>query len=293
MTAENGFPAKIDYGAHVFLWTERWSDASLPLLERAKGLGLGFLEIALGDDIAFDASALRARREALGLDVAVSPGGVWPMACDISLEDAAHRRRGLDWHRKNLDTAAAVGAVAYTGAIYGHPGHIERRRPSPALLERVAAGLHELAEHGRRNGVELVIEPMSHFRTGLVNTPVQALRLLELADHENLSVLFDTYHMVTELRDYGAAVRSLAGRLWGLHACENDRGRPGGGLVPWIEIARALADIGFAGRVGLESYNTRLAGFAVSRSLFADVCPDGDAFVREGLAFLRGVFETA
>ncbi len=291
MTPESESAQKIRYGAHIFLWTERWSDASLPLLERAKALGLDFLEIALGDDAAFNAAAVRARREALGLDVVVSPGGVWPMACDISLEDAAHRRRGLAWHRRNLDTAAELGAVAYTGAIYGHPGHVERRRPSPALLERTAAGLRALAEHGRRNGVALVIEPMSHFRTGLANTPDQALRLLDLAGHENLSVLFDTYHMVTELRDYGSAIRSLSGRLWGLHACENDRGRPGGGLVPWADIARALKDIGFAGRVGLESYNSRLAGFAVARGMFSDICPDGDAFVRDGLAFLHGVFE--
>ena len=31
--------------------------------------------------------------------------------------------------------------------------------------------------------------------------------------------------------------------LWGLHACENDRGVPGGGLVPWREIFAALKQI--------------------------------------------------
>ena len=283
----------IRYGAHIFLWTDRWTDASLPLLERAKDLGLDFLELALGDDVSFDTAAFRARREALGLEVVVSPGGVWPMACDISLDDASNRRQGLAWHRKNLDAAAALGATAYTGAIYGHPGHVEYERPSPALLKRTGASLHELAEYAGQNGVALVIEPMSHFRTSLVNTPAQALRLLELAAHENLSVLFDTYHMATEVRDYGAAIRALGDRLWGLHACENDRGLPGGGLIPWEEIARALADIRFAGRVGLESYNSSLEGFAVSRGMFGDVCPDGDAFVRDGLAFLRGVFGAA
>jgi D-psicose/D-tagatose/L-ribulose 3-epimerase len=282
---------RIKYGAHIFLWTDRWTDASFPLLERARALGLDFLELALGDDVTVDAAAVRPRLEALGLELAVSPGGVWPMACDISLDDAADRRKGLAWHRRNLDTAAALGAVAYTGAIYGHPGHIEYGRPSPAILKRTAAALHDLAEYAKRNGVALVIEPMSRFRTTLVNTPAQALRLLELAAHENLSVLFDTYHMVTELRDYGAAIRALGDRLWGLHACENDRGLPGGGLVPWAEIARALEDIRFAGRIGLETYNSRLEAFAVSRGLFGDVCPDGDTFVRRGLAFLRDLLE--
>jgi len=291
MAASPDNPKRIKYGAHIFLWTDRWTGASLPLLEHAKTLGLDFLELALGDDVSVDASTVRPRLEALSLELTVSPGGVWPMDCDISLDDAADRRKGLAWHRKNLDTAAALGATAYSGAIYGHPGHVEYERPSPALLERTAAGLQDLAEYAERNGIALVIEPMSHFRTSLVNTPAQALRLLELAAHENLSVLFDTYHMVTELRDYGAAVRALGGLLWGLHACENDRGLPGGGLVPWAELTRALADIRFSGRIGLESYNSRLEGFAVSRGMFGDVCPDGDAFVRRGLAYLRDLLE--
>lgn len=285
-------PKRIKYGAHIFLWTKRWTDASLPLLERAKDLGLDFLELALGDDVSFDTAAFRARREALGLEVVVSPGGVWPPDCDISLDDDAKRRRGLAWHRGNIDIAAALGATAYAGAIYGHPGHIDYERPSPALLKRAATGLHDLSEHAKQRGVSLVIEPMSHFRTSLVNSPAQALRLLEFAAHDNLSILFDTYHMITELRAYGAAIRGLGDRLWGLHACENDRGLPGGGLVPWTEIAGALKDLRFAGYVGLESYNSRLEGFAVSRGMFGDVCPDGDAFVRDGLAFLRGIFET-
>lgn len=289
--AAEALPAKIRYGAHIFLWTDRWTDASLPLLDRAASLGLDFLEIALGDDVVLDARRVRGRREALGLGAVVSPGGIWPMACDISLDSAADRRKGLAWHRRNLDIAAAIGATAYAGAIYGHPGRVERRPTSPGVLERTAAGLHDLAEYAAKNGVALVIEPMSRFRTSLANTPGQALRLLDIAGHENLSVLFDTYHMVTELRDYGGAIRSLGGRLWGLHACENDRGVPGGGLVPWTEVGGALADTGFAGRVGLESYNSRLAGFAASRGVLGDVCPDGDEFVRRGLAFLRGVFE--
>jgi sugar phosphate isomerase/epimerase len=38
---------------------------------------------------------------------------------------------------------------------------------------------------------------------------------------------------MTEERDYAAAIRTLAPRLWCVHTCENDRGVPGGGLAPW------------------------------------------------------------
>jgi len=94
---------------------------------------------------------------------------------------------------------------------------------------------------------------------------------------------------VTEVRDYAKAVRDIAPWLWGLHACESDRGVPGGGLVPWHDLASALREVEFDGYVGLESYNSGPQGFAHLRGLLGDPCSDGDAFVTQGLGFLRGV----
>jgi hypothetical protein len=133
---------------------------------------------------------------------------------------------------------------------------------------------------------------MSHFRTHLLNTPEQAVRLLDLADHPNLLVLLDTYHMVTEVRDFAAAIDRVGDRLWGLHACENDRGAPGGGLVPWPAVVRALVRTP-ARRVLFESYNSSLGDFAVCRGMFHDVCPDGDDFVRRGMQFLQPLIKAA
>ena len=113
------------------------------------------------------------------------------------------------------------------------------------------------------------------------------MRLIGLADHDNLRVLLDTYHLVTEIRDYGQAVRTVADRLWGIHACESDRGSPGGGLVPWEAMFGALREIAFDGPILLESYNSSLGDFAQRRGMFHDVCPDADDFVRRGFAFIR------
>lgn len=279
------------YGAHIYLWIERWSDASLDLLPRARALGLSCLEIAVGDEVAFDPRLTRRAAQAQGMDLVLSPGGQWPMDCDISEDDPAKRRLGMAWHQRQIDLAAELGAVAYTGAIYGHPGRVCRRRPPADELRWTAQGLHALAEHARRAGLKLVLEPMSHFRTHLLNTPEQAMRLLELADHPNLLVLLDTYHMVTEVRDYAAAVRTIGPKLWGIHACESDRGAPGGGLVPWASFLEATRQVAFDGYVIFESYNSSIGDFAFQRGMFHDVCPDGDAFVRAGMRFLKGCEE--
>ncbi len=279
------------FGAHCYLFTDRWSDAQLHLMDEVKALGLDVWEIAVGDDVVFDPVKTRAHAESLGLTLTISPGGLWPLACDLSADDAEDRARGLAWHQRQVDLAAQLGAVAYTGALYGHPGVIRRRLPPADEYRWTADGLHHLAAYGAERGVQIVLEPMSHFRTHLVNTPEQVMRLIGLASHENLMALLDTYHVVTEIRDYAAAIHTLAPRLWGLHACENDRGVPGGGLVPWDAVFGALDDIGFGGVLLMETYNSSIGeppgSFAHARAMFHDPCPDAADFVRQGVAFLR------
>jgi D-psicose/D-tagatose/L-ribulose 3-epimerase len=273
-------------GAHCYIFTDSWSDASLPILHEARALGLSCLEIAVGDDVDFTPALTRRRAEQLGLELVVSPGARWPVECDLSAADASWRARGLAWHKKQVDLAAELGAVAYTGALYGHTGMVERRPPLPEEYARIAEGLRDLAGYAQARGVDIVLEPMSHFRTHLVNKPEQAMQLIELCDHPNLAVLLDTYHMVTEVRDYAAAVHAAAPRLWGLHACENDRGAPGGGLIPWPALFAALQETGFDGYIILEAYNSSIPGFAWQRTMFHNVCPDAGQFVRQSLAFL-------
>ena len=277
------------YGAHNYLFTRSWSDADIRFLDLARELGLDMFELSVGDDVVFDPRLTGRRAASLGLDLVIGPGGRWPLDADLSSDDAADRARGLAWHKRQVDLAAELGAWAYAGCLYGHPGVVKRRRPPADELPRAAAGLHALAEYAAERRVSLVLEPMSRFRTHLVNTPSQLARLIGLSGHANIKATFDTYHAVTEVRDYAEGLRVLGPRLALVHACENDRGVPGGGLVPWEVVFRTLAEIGFDGTVGLETYNTALGDFAFERGIFQDLCPDGRAFVERGVAFLRAL----
>lgn len=279
-------PAPLRRGAHIYLWTERWTSAELSLFARARHLGLDTLEIAIGDEVEFDPAAVRRAAGDSGMAVVLSPGGEWPAEADISADDPRHRLRGVDWHRRWIDTAAACGAIAYTGALYGKPGNVRRRRPPPDEAPRTASGLAALAEHAAAAQVTLALEPMSRFRTHLATTPADLLRLIALTGRDDLHILFDTFHAITEVRDLPAAIRQCGARLWGLHACENDRGAPGDGLVPWRAVGEALRDTACR-YVGFECYNTALGDFGLRRGVFHDLCPDGDAFVSQGLATLR------
>ncbi len=284
---ETFFSSLMKYGVHCYLFTERWSDNDLYVIDTAKNLGLDMVELSVGDDVPFDRRMTGEHAASRGIELFIGPGGAWPLECDLSSDEPRNRTLGLDWHRRQVDTAAELGAVAYAGALYAHPGVVKRRRPPEDEYGWTAEGLHALAEYAAARKVVLALEPMSHFRTHMVNTPEQMMRLIGLADHPNLRVLIDTYHIVTEIRSYAAALRTVAPRLFAVHACENDRGVPGGGLIPWKEIFSTLGEIGFGGYIGLETYNSSIDDFAVRRGMFHNVCPDGKAFTEQGITFLK------
>lgn len=271
---------------HIYLWTEAWSDRAVGLFQRGRALGLDLLEISVGDDVLFDAALTKRAAADAGMGIVIGPGGKWPDGADLSDDEPTNRRLAFDWHRQQIDLAVAMGASAYSGALYGRPGKVLRRRPPADEYARTAEGLHGLAAYAQQAGIGLGIEPMSRFRTHLVNTPSQALRLVELAAHPHLKIAIDTYHLATEVRDLPVEIRKVGPRLMALHACENDRGVPGGGLMPWREIFAAVRETP-AEFVEFESYNTALGDFGFQRGLFQNQCPDGDAFVRQGLNFVR------
>lgn len=275
------------YGAHQFLWAEYWTDECLHILDEASSLGLDCFEISLGDDVSFNPVPVREKAKELGLELSIGPGNFWPMECDISVESEDNQRFGVEWHSRIIKQAADLGAVAYNGATYGHPGHVLRQPRQTIELERIAKNLYQLAEFGRNLNVKLVIEPMSRFRTHLVQSAKEAVDLVSMVGHPNLFINLDTYHMVTEERDYAMAIMTCGNVLWGIHACESDRGVPGGGLVPWNDVFKSLAEICPNARILMETYNTGETGFGYKRGIFKNVCPDAQEFVKNGLEFLK------
>jgi len=94
------------YGAHSYLFTDRWSDHHLHLLDLAKELDLEMFELSVGDDVFFDRRRTGERAASLGLDLFIGPGGAWPLECDLSADDPSDRARGLEWHKRQVDAAS-------------------------------------------------------------------------------------------------------------------------------------------------------------------------------------------
>jgi D-psicose/D-tagatose/L-ribulose 3-epimerase len=277
-------------GVNTFIWRSPFrTDRDLDLVDHAADLGAEVFEIAVEDPDLVDAPPLAEALRRRGLHAVVC--GAYGPGRDAGDPDPAVRASTLAYVARLVRLAEALGADLVAGPAYGSVG---LARPLPAderaaEWARVVASLREAAEDAAAHGVRLALEPLNRFETDRVNTVEQGLRLCEDVGHDAVGLHLDTFHLHLEERDSGAAVRAAAeaGRLFHVHACENDRGVPGRGQVAWEGVARALREVAYAGDVVIESFTPAVTSIAGAVRLWRPVAPDQDTIAREGLAFLR------
>jgi len=278
----------VRFGASTFIWASPFGDDNVAeLTQRAAGLGFDVLEVCIEDPSLVSAEAIRDAAQAAGVGVSVC--GAFGPDRDVTHEDAAVRRQGVQYLRTCIDLAAAVGSTDVSGPMYSATG--KARLLTDAEREQQwawgAECLAEVADYAADRGVGLAMEPLNRFETDMVNTVEQGVRLCERIGRDNVGLLLDTFHMNIEEKDIGTAIRAAGGLVRNFHACENDRGAPGSGHVDWGPVAAALADAGYDGLVVIESFTPTIKEIARAVSTWRPVAASGDDLARDGLAFLR------
>lgn len=274
-------------GIHAYAWCSQWSNNTLDLIDRVKGLNLDFIEIPLMCLETFDAPAIRQRLREQNLDVCTST--VLLNDTDITSDDAATRRKGVEYLKRCVEATAAIGAANFSGVIYSRHVKPATGRPTPQVWQHSADALREVARHARQNGVQIGLEPVNRYETCLINTCQQALQLKEMIGEENVKIHLDTYHMNIEEKDFYTATKLAGKNLIHYHLCENDRGIPGTGLVDWDGIFKALAEINYQGYAALESFVDCTDN--MNTWVWRQLAPNGDTLVREGVAFIQSMMK--
>jgi D-psicose/D-tagatose/L-ribulose 3-epimerase len=281
---------RLRYAVHAYAWTSSWSSADLPLIDHVSELGLDAIEIPLMEPDSVDPAAIGERAQAAGLDVVTSLA--LPEDADPAHEDAAVRRRGLQLLVRCIDLTAGMGATSFSGVVYSAIGRRIERRPEESDYERAAEVLKEAARFAQDRGVTIGIEPINRYETFLVNTAEQAQALVDRIDEPNVGIHLDAYHMNIEEDDFYETTLATVPRLVHFHMSESHRGIPGHGTVDWNAIMRALADGGYSGVVGLESFTDIAEAMKAATCIWRDLAPSSDVLVSEGLAFLKALERT-
>jgi D-psicose/D-tagatose/L-ribulose 3-epimerase len=206
-------------------------------------------------------------------------------------KDPAVRKRSLDYFRKCIDTAYAVtgGGCVIGGVNYAAAGYITGTARTKEEWAWAVHNFREAARHAGDRGIILAVEPINRFETFFLNTAEDAVRFCREVGEPNVKVHLDTYHMIREEKSFYRAITDTGGYLGFVHACENDRGTPGTGLVQWDGVYRGLRDIGYRGWIVIESFVPDIKELARVCAVWRKLAPSADALAEEGLKNLKRI----
>jgi D-psicose/D-tagatose/L-ribulose 3-epimerase len=253
---------------------------------------MGFDLIEIGIESTSDLDYTRAAEIAKANGLAVSVCAAMGPDRDLIHPDEAIRTNGMGYVRHCIDAAKTLGSDRVIGPLYSAVGRTwqqtaDERRQDVDLLVRQ---LGELARYAGDRGVWLGVEPLNRFETSFLNLASQAIDVVDRVDHPACGILLDTFHMNIEERSIGDAIRAAGKRMGHLHACENDRGAPGSGHVPWDEVAQACRDVGFNGPFVIESFTNKVKSIAKAAAIWRNFADSQDALAENGLRHLRTLF---
>lgn len=273
-------------GINLWNWVPGLSDACLGLPTRAARMGFTAVELPMTQTDLSPALAQEIRDTGLAVSLCAALGA----GRDLSSFDAEVRRSTLDYLTDCLQTGQRLGATVLAGPLYAGGGkrHAlppdERRRE----WELAVTGLRELARRADACGMTLALEPLCRYRTSVVNTVDQALQMIRDIDCPNVGLHYDTFHACLEEADLLASLRTAlrSGKVFHFHACANNRGAPGQGIVPWNDVLNLLVQERYRGHITMETFAP--GGLDAS---WVQVHPEPDEVARSGIAFLRSFFE--
>ena len=280
------------FGASTWLWTSPLTTKKLETLAaRVADMGFDLIEMPVEDPELVDYGQVPEllREHDLSVSVCAAMGG----DRDLIHPDEAVRAGAADYVRTCIDVAQEVGSDRVVGPLYSAVGRCwrmtaeERARDTELLVQQLRA----LAEYAAPRGVTLCVEPLNRFETSFLNLTAQVIDVVDRVDHPACRILLDLFHLGIEEKSVAAAIRSAGARLHHVQVAENDRGIPGTGMLPWADIAAALAEVGYDGPVVIESFTAENEAMARAASIWRPLAPDSDTFAREGLRFLHQLFE--
>jgi D-psicose/D-tagatose/L-ribulose 3-epimerase len=282
----------MQFGIHSLLFNETFLEKDLPLLEKCKRLGFDAVEIIPFDPDHFPAR--RVREVAASLGLTINTGYGMPAEYNIISPDPAVRRRGVEFSKKLIDLSNEAGATVFGGMIYCGWGYLTGKMRTDDEWKWGVENYREIASYALETShLTLGIEPVNRFESHFINTVSDALRFIDEIGLPNVKVHVDTFHMIREENDITQAVLEAGPKLGYVHACENQRGIPGTGLVPWREFFRALRRAGYDGCVTIESFDPNMENIAKLCCIWRKLADTPEQLASEGLAFLKAIWRAA
>ena len=209
---------------------------------------------------------------------------------DLTSYDKSIRENAIRYMKYCVDVARELGTDQVVGASYAPVGKVYFKDLNEAWKMSVE-GFREIAKYALDRGIFVCIEPINRYETSMINLVSTSLKYIQDVGLENVKVQYDTYHANIEEKSFRESIKLAGKLLYHIHACENDRGTPGSGHIPWREIADALNEINYNRWLVIETFQPGLEEIARAASIWRPLETDTELIASKGLAYLKSIFK--
>jgi D-psicose/D-tagatose/L-ribulose 3-epimerase len=277
------------FGVASLIWTEDFGVKDLPLIQKAKALGFEVLDINVAHPERFPTETVKEKVREVGIEVVTTIG--LPSESNLIAPNPGTRRNGVQTLKKLVDINTEIGSSILGGVNYAAWGYLSGRPRTEDEWGWSVESMREVALYAKnKSDMIIAVEPVNRFETHFLNIAEDAVKYCNDVGTGNLKVHLDSFHMIREEQSFTGAVEACGKKHLGyVHACENNRGIPGTGLVPWEEFFAALRKIKYKGPIAIESFDPGFVELNRLCAIWRKFADTGEELALKGLQNLRDI----
>jgi len=213
----------------------------------------------------------RAGIKCVGLHWLLAPP---PKGLHFTTPDVAIRQKTITYFNQLIDFC---GDLAGGVMIFGSP---KQRNTKGISVEEAgkyfAEGLANVADHAQQRNIRILIEPLGHRVTDVVNTLAEALEVAQQVDHPAVDIMFDFNNTVDETEPFDTLLRKYYKHIHHVHVQEQGGKHLGTGnaVNDYVKAFQVLKDLRYSEWVSLEVF---------------DFSPGGKRIAEESIHVLREI----
>lgn len=277
------------FGVDSFIWTEDFSEKDLWIIPKAKELGFETIDFAIAHPEKFPTKLVKEKINETGIDAVTTT--TLSEGTNLISPDDQIRRNGIECLKLLVDINIEIGSTVLGGVNYAAWGYLTGRPRTEEEWEWSVNAMREVTNYAKKkSNLIIALECINRFETHLLNIAEDAVRYCKDVGNDNIKVHLDSFHMIREEQSFQKAVEVCGKEFLGyVHVCENNRGIPGTGLVPWKEFFQALKDIGYFGPLTIESFDPGFEDLNSNCAIWRKFADSGEELAINGLKNLKEI----
>ena len=276
-------------GVDSFIWSENFSEKDIWIIPKAKELGFAAIDISISHPESFPTEKVLNEVKKTGIEAVTTH--TLQKGTNIISPDPKVRKKGVEMLKLMVDINEALGSRIMGGVIYAGWGCLSGKPRSKDEWNWSVDSMKEVGEYGKKvKGLSICVEPVNRFETHFLNIASDAVQYCKDVGTGNMKVHLDCFHMIREETSFRGAVETCGKQYLGyVHVCENNRGIPGTGLVPWKEFFTAVKEIGYDGPMVIESFDPSFEELNRLCAIWRKFADSGEELAVKGLKNLMAI----